>query len=55
MQLIKNSPYKILSIIGGQHSCGLVYYENGEIKVVLEEERLIRHTLCFSILFFWVR
>jgi len=42
MQLIKNSPYKILSIIGGQHSCGLVYYENGEIKVVLEEERLIR-------------
>jgi len=42
MQLVKNSPYKILGIIGGQHSCGLVYYENGEIKVVLEEERLIR-------------
>jgi len=42
MKLIQNSPYKILSIIGGQHSCGLAYYENGEIKVVLEEERLIR-------------
>jgi len=42
MKLIENSPYKILSIIGGQHSCGLAYFENGEVKVVLEEERLTR-------------
>jgi carbamoyltransferase len=42
MKLIENSTYKILSIIGGLHSCGLAYYENGEIKVVLEEERLVR-------------
>jgi len=42
MKLVANSPYKILSINGGQHSCGLAYYENGEIKVVLEEERLTR-------------
>jgi carbamoyltransferase len=42
MKLVENSPYKILSIIGGQHSCGLAYYENGEVKVVLEEERLTR-------------
>lgn len=42
MKLIENSPYKILSIIGGSHSCGLAYYEKGEIKIVLEEERLIR-------------
>lgn len=42
MKLLENSNYKILSIIGGQHSCGLAYYENGEVKVVLEEERLTR-------------
>jgi carbamoyltransferase len=42
MKLIENSSYKILSIIGGQHSCGLAYFENGEVKVVLEEERLVR-------------
>jgi len=42
MRLVENSKYKILSIIGGQHSCGLAYYEDGEVKVVLEEERLVR-------------
>jgi hypothetical protein len=41
IEIIK-SLYKILSIIGGQHSCGLAYFENGEVKVVLEEERLTR-------------
>ena len=42
MKLIENSPHKILGIIGGLHSCGLAYIENGEIKVVIEEERIIR-------------
>ena len=42
MKLIENSPHKILGIIGGLHSCGLAYIENGEIKVVIEEEWIIR-------------
>jgi len=42
MKITENSSHKILGIIGGMHSCGLVYIENGEIKVVLEEERLDR-------------
>ena len=42
MKLINESNSKILGIIGGQHSCGIAYIENNEIKVVLEEERLIR-------------
>jgi len=42
MKLTEKVPHKILGIIGGMHSCGLAYFENGEIKVVLEEERLIR-------------
>ena len=36
------SQYKILGIIGGEHSCGLTYIENGEIKYCLEEERFTR-------------
>ena len=42
MKLTNKSNHKILGIIGGQHSCGIAYIENNEIKVVLEEERLIR-------------
>jgi len=42
MKLTNESNSKILGIIGGQHSCGIAYIENNEIKVVLEEERLIR-------------
>ena len=42
MKLTNESNHKILGIIGGQHSCGIAYIENNEIKVVLEEERLIR-------------
>lgn len=42
MKLYENSSYRILGIIGGSHSCGLAYFENGDLKVVLEEERLNR-------------
>jgi carbamoyltransferase len=42
MKLTNESNSKILGIIGGQHSCSIAYIENNEIKVVLEEERLIR-------------
>lgn len=42
MKLTNESNHKILGIIGGQHSCGIAYIENNKIKVVLEEERLIR-------------
>ena len=41
MNLI-NSNYKILGIIGGMHSCGIAYIENGEIKYCFEEERFSR-------------
>lgn len=42
MKLSNKVNAKILSFVGGQHSCGAAYFENGELKVVLEEERLIR-------------
>ena len=36
------SDLKILGIIGGAHSCGLAYFDHGELVCVLEEERLVR-------------
>jgi len=42
MKLSEKVPHKVLSIIGGMHSCGLAYMENGEVKYILEEERLSR-------------
>jgi len=41
MNLI-NSNYKILGIVGGMHSCGITYVENGNIKYCFEEERFSR-------------
>jgi carbamoyltransferase len=41
MNLI-DSNYKILGIIGGLHSCGVAYIENGNIKYCFEEERFSR-------------
>lgn len=41
MNLI-NSNYKVLGIIGGLHSCGVAYVENGELKHCFEEERFSR-------------
>jgi len=42
MILHKNSNYNILGVIAGHHSCGLAYIEKGNLKVILEEERLTR-------------
>ena len=42
MVLKEGSEYNILGIIGGEHSSGVAYFEKGELKVVLEEERIIR-------------
>ena len=41
MNLI-NSNYKILGIIGGLHSSGVTYIENGSVKYCLDEERFSR-------------
>ena len=42
MKITDKVSHKILGIVGGMHSCGIAYIENGEIKVVLEEERINR-------------
>lgn len=42
MVLREGSKYRILGLIGGSHSCAVAYLENGELKAVIEEERLIR-------------
>lgn len=42
MILNPNYQGRILGLIGGSHSCAVAYFEAGELKVVIEEERLIR-------------
>lgn len=42
MILKEGSKYNILGIIAGEHSSGIAYFEKGELKVVLEEERIVR-------------